>query len=456
MPASRTRRIAEACPQSPARRTGKLLDQTTSKPTGSGRPRGPANLLFCRFLDGHIKSGALEVVFADGSRAQFGSPGSNSLDIAIRLTDSGVPRSILLDPALGAAEAFMDGRLVIERGDVMGLVDLFARNAPWEAGASYNRPSPLRKLGNRIAFHGEQLNNAVRSRANVAHHYDIGNALYRLMLDPEHMQYSCGYWPREGMTLGEAQEAKLAHIAAKLALEPGQRVLDIGCGWGGMAIFLAQRAGVHVTGITLSREQAALARERVTAAGVEDKVSIELIDYRDHADQGHKYDRIVSVGMFEHVGQQQFETFFRCTGKLLDTDGVMLVHTIGRMGGPGSTDAFTRKYIFPGGYIPALSETVAASEKSRLIATDVETWRLHYAHTLRAWYAKCEANRDRIVQMYDERFYRMWTFYLAGATAAFESGTMCNYQLQFARHRHALPFSRDYMAQAEKDLLAKG
>ena len=456
MPASRTRRIAEACPQSPARRTGKLLDQTTSKPTGSGRPRGPANLLFCRFLDGHIKSGALEAVFADGSRAQFGAPGSNSLDIAIRLTDSGVARSILLDPALGAAEAFMDGRLVIERGDVMGLVDLFARNAPWEAGASYNRPSPLRKLGNRIAFHGEQLNNAVRSRANVAHHYDIGNALYRLMLDPEHMQYSCGYWPREGMTLGEAQEAKLAHIAAKLALEPGQRVLDIGCGWGGMAIFLAQRAGVHVTGITLSREQAALARERVTAAGVEDKVSIELIDYRDHADQGHKYDRIVSVGMFEHVGQQQFETFFRCTGKLLDTDGVMLVHTIGRMGGPGSTDAFTRKYIFPGGYIPALSETVAASEKSRLIATDVETWRLHYAHTLRAWYAKCEANRDRIVQMYDERFYRMWTFYLTGATAAFESGTMCNYQLQFARHRHALPFSRDYMAQAEKDLLAKG
>jgi len=396
LPASRTRRIAEACPQSPARRTGKLLDQTTSKPTGSGRPRGPANLLFCRFLDGHIKSGALEVVFADGSRAQFGAPGSNSLDIAIRLTDSGVARSILLDPALGAAEAFMDGRLVIERGDVMGLVDLFARNAPWEAGASYNRPSPLRRLGNRIAFHGEQLNNAVRSRANVAHHYDIGNALYRLMLDPEHMQYSCGYWPREGMTLGDAQEAKLAHIAAKLALEPGQRVLDIGCGWGGMAIFLAQRAGVHVTGITLSKEQAALARERVTAAGVEDKVSIELVDYRDHADQGHKYDRIVSVGMFEHV------------------------------------------------------------EKSRLIATDVETWRLHYAHTLRAWYAKCEANRDRIVQMYDERFYRMWTFYLAGATAAFESGTMCNYQLQFARHRHALPFSRDYMAQAEKDLLAKG
>ncbi len=430
-----------------------MLDQTTSKPTGGDRPHGPANLLFCHFLDGHIESGALEVKFSDGHRAQFGVPGSNSLDIAIRLTDSGVARSILLDPALGAAEAFMDGRLVIERGDVMGLVDLFARNAPWEAGASYNRPSPLRKLGNRIAFHGEQLNNAVRSRANVAHHYDIGNALYRLMLDPEHMQYSCGYWPHEGMSLGEAQEAKLAHIAAKLALEPGQRVLDIGCGWGGMAIFLAQRAGVHVTGITLSREQAALARERVAAAGVDDQVSIELVDYRDHAAQGHKYDRIVSVGMFEHVGQHQFETFFRCTGKLLDTDGVMLVHTIGRMGGPGSTDAFTRKYIFPGGYIPALSETVAASEKSRLIATDVETWRLHYAHTLRAWYANCETNRDAIMNMYDERFYRMWTFYLAGAAVAFESGAMCNYQIQYARHRHALPYTRDYMGEAEDRLL---
>ena len=220
--------------------------EIASRRTLDSRPGGFASRLLSRFFASHITSGAFEVAFADGTVERYGSPAPGSLEIAIRFTDAHVPREILLDPALGAAEAFMDGRLVIERGDVMGLVDLFARNAPWEAGASYNRPSPLRKLGNRIAFHGEQLNNAVRSRANVAHHYDIGNALYRLMLDPEHMQYSCGYWPREGMTLGEAQEAKLAHIAAKLALEPGQRVLDIGCGWGGMAIFLAQRAGVHV------------------------------------------------------------------------------------------------------------------------------------------------------------------------------------------------------------------
>ncbi|WP_459789662.1 class I SAM-dependent methyltransferase [Alteriqipengyuania sp. 357] len=422
--------------------------------------RGAAGLLLSRFFAGHISSGTLDVTFADGTREHFGEARTGSPDVAVRFADARVPREILLDPALGAAEAFMDGRLLIERGDVMDLVSLFARNGPWEAGARYDRPHALRKIANQLAFRGEQINNAVRSRANVSHHYDIGNDLYRLMLDEEHMQYSCGYWPEErggaDMSLADAQEAKLAHIAAKLALEPGQRVLDIGCGWGGMAIFLASRADVHVTGITLSKEQAALARERVAAAGVEDRVSIELIDYRDHAAAGAKYDRIVSVGMFEHVGQAQFDTFFRACGQLLEVDGAMLIHTIGRMGSPGSTDAFTRKYIFPGGYIPALSETVAASEKCRLIATDVETWRLHYAHTLRAWYAKCEANRERIIAMYDERFYRMWTFYLAGAASSFESGAMCNYQIQYARHRHALPYSRDYIAEAEAKLLSRG
>ncbi|MBB3035255.1 SAM-dependent methyltransferase [Alteriqipengyuania lutimaris] len=426
----------------------------------NGGTRSPASVLLSRYLSGQITSGSLEVRFADGTREHFGQREADGAGIAIRFTDGRVPREMLIDPALGAAEAFMDDRLIIERGDIMQMIALFARNAPWEAGASYTRPHVLKKIVNRIAFHGEQVNNAVRSRANVSHHYDIGNDLYRLMLDAEHMQYSCGYWPEDrggkALSLAQAQEAKLAHIAAKLALEPGQRVLDIGCGWGGMAMFLASRADVHVTGITLSEEQAALARERVAEAGLADKVSIELVDYRDHANAGAKYDRIVSVGMFEHVGQAQFDSFFRCTGKMLKVDGVMLVHTIGRMGPPGSTDAFTRKYIFPGGYIPALSETVAASEKCRLIATDVETWRLHYAHTLRAWYANCEANRDAIVRMYDERFYRMWTFYLAGAAAAFESGAMCNYQIQYARHRHALPYTRDYMAEAEANLLTRG
>jgi cyclopropane-fatty-acyl-phospholipid synthase len=202
---------------------------------------------------------------------------------------------------------------------------------------------------------------------------------------------------------------------------------------------------VTVHGITLSSEQLALARERAESAGVADRVSFELIDYRDLAARGERFDRIVSVGMFEHVGRPQFETFFRACAAMLAEDGVMLLHTIGRMGGPGKTDAFTRKYIFPGGYIPALSETLVASEKARLIATDVETLRLHYARTLRAWYARCMEHRRAIEAMFDERFFRMWTFYLAGATAAFESGGMCNYQIQFARGRHALPITRDYM-----------
>jgi len=220
-----------------------------------------------------------------------------------------------------------------------------------------------------------------------------------------------------------------------------------------MAIYLAQNYSVKVTGITLSEEQHQLARERVEKAGVADNVSIELVDYRDFAAAGRKFDRIVSVGMFEHVGQPQFEEFFRCCANLLTDDGTMLVHTIGRMGSPGSTDAFTRKYIFPGGYIPALSETVAASEKSRLIATDVETLRLHYGKTLRCWYANCIANREQILALYDERFYRMWLFYLAGAATVFEFGGMCNYQIQFARNRHALPITRGYMGEEEERLL---
>ena len=287
------------------------------------------------------------------------------------------------------------------------------------------------------------MNSRIGSQRNVAHHYNIGNAFYQLMLDAEHMQYSCAYWDDGVETLAGAQEAKLAHIAVKLALAPGQEVLDIGCGWGGMAIYLARKMDLRVTGITLSEEQLSLARTRAEQAGVSDRVKFEMVDYRDLAARGQRFDRIVSVGMFEHVGRPQFEAFFRCCANMLADDGVMLLHTIGRIGAPGTTDAFTRKYIFPGGYIPALSETVAASEKYRLIASDVEMLRLHYARTLRAWYANCEANRERIEAMFDACFYRMWTFYLAGATAAFEHGGMCNYQIQYCRDRRALPLTRD-------------
>lgn len=401
--------------------------------------------LLDRFLTRGVRQGRLGVVFADGSARTYGAPAPGFPDIVIRFTDARVPRDIVLDPRLGAAEAFIDGRLVIEEGDIMGLVSLLRANNPWDKGGDLGSPSRLKRLIGRASFAAEQINNAVSSKQNVAHHYDIGNDLYALMLDEEHWQYSCAYWGEGVTTLAEAQGAKLAHIARKLALSPGQSVLDIGCGWGGMAIHLAREHNVHVTGITLSEEQAALARERVRMAGVADRVTISLEDYRDTAASGRKFDRIVSVGMFEHVGRAQFETFFRACANLLADDGVMLLHTIGRFGGPGTTDAFTRKYIFPGGYIPALSETLAASEKARLIASDVETLRLHYARTIRAWYDNCLAQADAIIALHDERFFRMWTFYLAGAATVFEHGGMGNYQIQFIRNRHALPITRDYL-----------
>jgi cyclopropane-fatty-acyl-phospholipid synthase len=401
--------------------------------------------LLDRFLSRAVRTGRLGVVFADGSSATYGSEAAGFPDIVIRFTDAGVPRDIVLDPRLGAAEAFIDGRMLIEEGDVMGLVSLLRANNAWDKGGDLVRSGTLKRIVNRASFAAEQINNRVRSQRNVAHHYDIGNDLYALMLDGEHWQYSCAYWADGVTTLAEAQGAKLAHIARKLALTAGQQVLDIGCGWGGMAIHLAKAHNVHVTGITLSEEQAALARERVQAAGVADRVTILLEDYRDTAASGRRFDRIVSVGMFEHVGRAQFDTFFQCCARMLEDDGVMLLHTIGRFGGPGTTDAFTRKYIFPGGYIPALSETLAASEKVRLIASDIETLRLHYAKTIRCWYDNCLAHRDAIIAMYDERFFRMWTFYLAGAATVFEHGSMCNYQIQYIRSRHALPVTRDYL-----------
>ena len=409
--------------------------------------------LIDRFLGSVIRHGRLAVTLPSGKTHQIGEPHEGFPEVAITLTDNKVARDILLDPRLGAGEAYMDGRIQITQGDVMQLVQLLRANKPWERGGQLKAPSTFAKLKARAKFLRSSFSEATSSKRNVAHHYDIGNDLYDLMLDPEHMQYSCAYWADGVETLSEAQEAKLAHIAAKLAINGGESVLDIGCGWGGMAIYLAQHFDVRLTGITLSEEQLALARARAEAAGVSERISFQLIDYRDLAKSGERFDRIVSVGMFEHVGRPQFETFFRCCANLLSDDGVMLLHTIGRFGGPGVTDAFTSKYIFPGGYIPALSETLAASEKSRLIHTDIETLRLHYAKTLRAWYAKCEEHREAIIAMFDERFYRMWTFYLAGATAAFESGGMGNYQIQFARNRHALPITRDYLGEAEKRLL---
>ncbi|MFK7843072.1 MAG: class I SAM-dependent methyltransferase [Sphingorhabdus sp.] len=411
-----------------------------------------------QFLDKVIEKGSIKVTHPDGSTESFGTSAAGYPDIGVRLADNAVIRQIMLDPRLGAAEAFMDGRLIVEQGDIMKLVELLRANRPFERGGKLKDASAFKKVRDLIAGNFDRINFLGRSKSNVAHHYDVGNGLYDMFLD-EDLQYSCAYWDfdRHGpdMTLEQAQFDKKAHIAAKIQLKPGQRVLDIGCGWGGMSLYLHQKFNVDVLGITLSEEQLKTAQERAEKAGVAEKVRFELIDYRElAARESGTFDRIVSVGMFEHVGTPQFRTFFRSCANLMTDTGVMLLHTIGRMGGPGATDAFTRKYIFPGGYIPALSETLAASEPYRLIATDIENLRLHYAFTLREWYKRTVKNRDKIVALYDERFYRMWIFYLAGATAAFENGGMCNYQIQFSRNRNTLPITRDYIGETEKNLLA--
>ncbi len=301
------------------------------------------------------------------------------------------------------------------------------------------------------AVRARLINAQTRRRAVTVgeRHYDLGNDLYAAMLG-KRLVYSCGYW-RSARTLDAAQEAKLDLVCRKLQLTPGQRVLDIGCGWGGMALYLHHKTGAEVLGITLSEEQLKVARARAAEAGVADKVRFELIDYR--AVTG-RFDRIVSVGMFEHVGPANYRSFFRQCHQLLSDEGVMLLHTIGRAGPPGVTDKWTVKYIFPGGYNPALSEIVGASEGFRMFLTDVEVLRLHYAHTLQHWYDRTTAARAAITELYDERFFRMWQFYLAGALCAFRYGGLVNYQLQYARNRHTLPITRDYMGVAAAALKA--
>ena len=312
--------------------------------------------LLAKLLDGRIRHGRLTVVGSDGSQQHLGTPTAGWPDITLRLHSPNAARRIMLNPRLGMGEAFMDGSVSVDNDDIMGLVELVRRNNPWERGGGIGRPKPVKRIIDQLARPFRQLNNLATSQSNVAHHYDLSNDFYRLWLDDD-MQYSCAYWSEADDTLERAQLAKKAHIAAKLALQPGQKVLDIGCGWGGMALYLHRMAGVEVLGITLSEEQLRLARERAEAEGVADKVRFELLDYRVLAKRAPGYfDRIVSVGMFEHVGVPQFDSFFRACANLMKDDGVMLLHTIGRFGKPGSPDAFTRKYIFPGGYIPALSE----------------------------------------------------------------------------------------------------
>ena len=398
--------------------------------------------LLDRLLRALVKRGELEILDHDGTRHRFGAPDADLAPITIRFADRKLAGQLVRNIRLAAAEAYMDGRLTFERGDIAGLIRLIATNRTWEGiGPGGRAMTGLRGLLQRLG----PGNRPDRARRNVAHHYDIGNDLYRLFLD-EDLQYSCGYFTAPGNSLEQAQADKKAHIAAKLDLRPGQRVLDIGCGWGGLAFYLHRHCGVDVLGITLSEAQLALARRRAAEAGVADHVRFELLDYRRVEGE---FDRIVSVGMFEHVGAAHYDEYFRTCRNLLAPQGVMLLHTIGRFDFPKSGDPFANKYIFPGYHLPNLSQMIEASERARLIAADVETLRLHYALTLRHWLERTRAHRREIVALHDERFFRMWEVYLAAAMMMFETGAGCVFQVQYLRDRAAVPITRDYMAAAE-------
>lgn len=411
--------------------------------------------LFDRVINRLVTRGQLTIIYHDGRKVTAGTPDPAFPSLALKFRDARVPFDIMRDPRLGMAEAYIDGRVAIEGGGIMELVSLIRANNAWESGRSISDKGRLKRGFRAVRQSLWRANHRSRSKKNVAHHYDLSGALYALFLDRDR-QYSCAYWPdadnEAGISLEQAQEDKKAHIAAKLLLEPGMKVLDIGCGWGGMALYLHRTCGVDVTGITLSEEQLKVARQRAADAGVSEHVRFELIDYRDMTGP---FDRIVSVGMFEHVGTAHYRAFFNKCRQLLAPDGVMLIHTIGRVDGPGITDAFTQKYIFPGGYIPALSEMIGGSEGTRLMVTDVEVLRLHYGLTIREWYQRAMAHRADIIALYDERFFRLWTFYLAGAATVFEHGSMVNYQVQYVRDRRTLPITRDYMSDAESRLRAR-
>ena len=394
-------------------------------------------------IDKLLKTGSITIVEPGKEPKTYGPGGGRAL--TVRLADRKVPFEILKNPRLGFGEAYMDGRVVIEGGTILDFLEMIMGSNPWEEGR------PARKLLNKRMTTLKRLfsrNDTKRARRNVAHHYDLGDELYETFLDSDR-QYSCAYFTDTDNELEQAQWEKKAHIASKLYLKPGQRVLDIGSGWGGLALYLHQQAGVDVLGITLSEDQLRVARERAEEAGVSDHVRFELIDYRVLEGE---FDRIVSVGMFEHVGLEYYDEFFASCRRLLKRDGVMLLHTIGKFGISKKPDPFTDKWIFPGYHLPSLSQMTTASEKARLIVSDLETLRLHYAYTLRHWWTRVHDNREKIEAMYDARFFRMWEFYLAGGIVMFESGSGCNYQVQYIRDRHALPITRDYMAEAEKKL----
>ena len=396
-------------------------------------------------LEKLIRAGNLRVTTADGSTFTLGD--GSGAPVAIRFTTRAAQRNILIDPELKFGEAYMDGGVVIEQGSIADVLAIVLGQDRDGRPPAWARPQWLvRYLYRRLT----QFNPRPRARRNVAHHYDLDGQLYALFLDADR-QYSCAYFEVPGQSLDDAQLAKKRHLAAKMLIKPGRRVLDIGCGWGGLALYLAEHCGARVTGITLSEQQHARARVRAAEKGLSGQVEFRLQDYRDVPET---FDRIVSVGMFEHVGVGFYDAFFRKCRALLDDNGVMLLHSIGRSEGPNVTNPWIAKYIFPGGYIPALSEVLPAVERAGLLVTDIEILRLHYAETLKSWRERFLAQREQVERLYDDRFVRMWEFYLAASETAFREQAMMVFQMQLTKRQGVVPMTRDYIVREETRLRA--
>jgi cyclopropane-fatty-acyl-phospholipid synthase len=390
-----------------------------------------------------IRRGAFRVTTSRGAVFTLGD--GTGRPVSVRFASRSAEWGILLDPELKFGESYMNGSFVVEQGSIADVLAIcLGQNSDVPHWA---RPQGfLRFLRRRL----NQFNSRSRARRNVAHHYDLDGRLYSLFLDADR-QYSCAYFQSPNQSLDDAQLAKKRHLAAKLRLDPGKRVLDIGCGWGGLGLYLAEIGSADVIGITLSQEQHAVANERAAEEGLAERARFKLQDYRDVTE---RFDRIISVGMFEHVGVNHFDTFFRKSEQLLGDDGVMLLHSIGRSEGPSVTSPWISKYIFPGGYIPSLSEVLTAIERSGLLVTDIEILRLHYAETLKAWRQRFLAHREEVERIYDQRFVRMWEFYLAVAEMSFREQDMMVFQIQLAKRQDVVPMTRDYLMREEQRLLA--
>ncbi|HEV7306941.1 cyclopropane-fatty-acyl-phospholipid synthase family protein [Ensifer sp.] len=403
------------------------------------------NAAFLTLLRRLVRRGNLTVTFSSGERLVFGDESGKSA--AIRIVDPEAEAAIVRDPALRFGELYMDGRVLIEQGDIFDVLSIVKENGIENAANATNTMTALWHVLRQQLLSRLPVN---RNRRNVAHHYDLDRKLFDLFLD-EDWQYSCAYFQPTGISLDAAQLAKKRHIAAKLLLQPGQKVLEVGSGWGGMAMYLAESSGVEVTGITLSAEQLKVSRDRAERRGLSDRVRFELQDYRSL--QGRQFDRIVSVGMFEHVGIGNYGNFFGKMKELLKPDGVMLLHSIGQVYKPWATNPWIEKYIFPGGYIPALSEVLPSVERTWLLVKDVEILPMHYAWTLRAWRERFVARRKEVLKLYDERFFRMWEFYLAASETAFLYDKHFIFQLQLSPSLNTVPVARGYIEQRERQLI---